>query len=150
MATNLVDVGGVSLASGQSLAPQQLGAGATNGAAVDTGAAQPSLSFLLNVGAVAGTNPTLNVKVQEAIEDPANPGNPLASDWSDVAGATFAQQTTAAGDLWLRVGNNVKRFVRMVATVGGSATPTFFVSGQVIAQKRITGAGGGSSVSPQT
>jgi len=89
----------------------------TNGGSVDT-QGYNSAAAILEVGAVSGTSPTLNVKIQESDD---------ASTWSDVSGATFAQVTAANNSQILRIeglGTSRKRYLRAVATPGGTS-PSF-------------------------
>lgn len=97
------------------------------GAAIDRKGFEEALACVA-VGDLGGTSPTLDVKVQEAIEDPASPGNPLASDWSDITGATFAQFANTTNESKVVVGRinlsaKRKRFLRLNWT-GAGTTPT--------------------------
>lgn len=71
-------------------------------------------SALLLTGAVSGTSPTLDVKIQESADN---------STWSDVPGATFTQQT-AANQRQLISFAAIKRYVRAVYTLAGTS-PNF-------------------------
>jgi len=75
--------------------------------------------ILLSSVATAGTTPTLDVKIEES--------DALASGYTDLAGATFAQVTDAADsteaiqiDL-----SGTKRYIRVIGTIAGTSTPTF-------------------------
>lgn len=71
--------------------------------------------FLLDVSAVAGTNPTLDVKVQG--------WNPMSEKWHDVV--TFAQQTTTTSTVIAPQSANLDfQTYRALWTVGGSS-PSF-------------------------
>ncbi len=83
--------------------------------------------LFLDVTAVSGTNPTLNVKIQ--VKDP------LAGNYHDIVGAAFAEETAAANAFLtiypgltavadLVVTEVISGIWRAVATVGGTATPT--------------------------
>lgn len=74
-----------------------------------------TLVLHLEVSAVAGTSPTLDVRLQDSAD---------GTNWADT-GAAFTQ-TTAVGVKRL-VANNVGRYVRAVATIGGT-TPSFTFS----------------------
>lgn len=67
----------------------------------------------VDVTAVSGTSPTLDVKVQSSPDD---------SIWADVASGSITQFTAAATRL-VAV-SNIGRYVRAYYTIGGSATPT--------------------------
>ena len=73
----------------------------------------------LNVTAQAGTNPTLDVKLQDS---------PDGSIWFDVPGGAFTQVTAATGQQTLVPTRGLGNYMRAVATVGGSSTPTFTFS----------------------
>lgn len=104
-----------------------------NGVGIDLRDSQfnPFTAFL-TVGAVSGTSPTLNVKIQESDDD---------STYSDITGATFAQVTAANAEEAILVKNRSKRYVRAVATIAGT-TPSFAVCCVVEAQKKIVGGSG--------
>jgi hypothetical protein len=89
-----------------------------NGVAVDT-LGYNSAAVVLEVGAVSGTSPTLDVKVQESADG--------STGWTDVPDAVFTQVTAANNSQILRVeglGTSRKRYLRAVATVGGTS-PSF-------------------------
>lgn len=98
------------------LRPQAITAN-TNGGSVDA-LGYNSAALALEVGAVSGTSPTLDVKLQESADNSA---------WSDVTGTTFTQVTAANNSQIMRVeglGTSRKRYLRVVATVGGTS-PNF-------------------------
>jgi hypothetical protein len=80
---------------------------------------------VLGIGAVTGTSPTLDLKLQESADN---------STWADITGAAFAQQN-AAGTNTLQV-RTTKRYVRAVATVGGTS-PNFAFGVYLLGQKRF-------------
>lgn len=95
----------------------QVATSTVNGSSVDT-LGYNSAAFVLEVGAVSGTSPTLDVKIQESAD---------ASSWTDVPGATFTQVTAANNSQILRVdglGTSRKRYLRAVATIAGTS-PSF-------------------------
>lgn len=125
--------------AGDTLAPETITA-TTNGAAVDVGAVGANMqSAVLSVGAVSGTAPTLDVKIQ------ASPDG--SSNWADVSGATFSQVTTASHvaliDFQLPTVTDptaaAYRYVRAVATVGGTS-PSFALHCVILGSKRYDGA----------
>ena len=66
------------------------GGGTRNGAALDTEGMHgvDALIFIGDVtGGTASTDGSVAVKFQEADENPASPGNPLASSWADIPAA---------------------------------------------------------------
>ncbi len=73
--------------------------------------------YLLAVGAVTGTSPTLDAKVQESATQ--------GGTYTDIAGAAFAQITNANHALHLNARvTPAKPFQRVVLTLGGT-TPSF-------------------------
>ena len=75
---------------------------------------------ILNAGAAtAGTTPTLNVKLQHADDS-------TGTNAADISGAAFGQVTNAAlcASLSIRPGE-LKPYIRAVATLGGTASPSF-------------------------
>jgi hypothetical protein len=72
----------------------------------------------LNVTAQAGTNPTLDVVIQDAISS--------AGPWFTLI--TFSQITASTASVVGQAARAPARWVRAVGTVGGSSTPTFTYS----------------------
>lgn len=90
-----------------------LPSGATNSPALGTGGTASNVLVGIHMTANSGTSPTLTVKLQDSAD---------ASSWTDLAGATTAALTPTGNAVLY--GRSPKAFVRVVATVGGSATPT--------------------------
>lgn len=76
--------------------------------------------YVLMVGAVSGTSPTLDVAIQESAT--------VGGTYTAITGATIAQVTTATHQFHVgaRV-NTAKPFQRVVATIAGT-TPSFTMS----------------------
>lgn len=111
----------------------------TNGSGLDFANGEISTNAILEVGAVSGTTPTLDVKLQESTDN---------SSWSDISGATFTQVTAANQRQAIRCLRS-KRYVRAVADVGGT-TPSFTMCVEIVAQKKYSGSGSGVDRSPST
>lgn len=78
------------------------------------------------VGAVSGTSPTLNGKLQ------SSPDN---STWSDISGATFTEVTSS--DSFQKIGINVRdaaKYLRYVGTIAGTS-PSFTMGVVLLGQK---------------
>lgn len=92
------------------------------------------VTFILDSGAAsAGTDPTLDVKLQEST---ASDGSGDA--FADISGATFTQVTDAAAShqaIKLNI-DNQPRYIRAVATIGGTDTPTFAFSVVAVGEKK--------------
>lgn len=91
------------------------------GSAVDLAAyaATGNINFkvVLDVGTVTGTNPTLDVKIQES--------DASGSGFTDITGAAFTQVTaTGTGAVELHTRTS-KRYIKAIGTIGGTNTPTF-------------------------
>ena len=85
-----------------------------NGAAVDVSEFTGPALFQLNASAPEGAAQTLDVKLQHSADG--------STGWAD-AGISFAQVTTAGGASFQSVMANtdkLRKFVRVVGTVGGS------------------------------
>lgn len=82
-----------------------------------------SAMVVLEVGAVSGTTPTLDVKIQDSADNSA---------FADVTGLTFTQVTTSNNSQTLRIeglnssytGTARRRYLRAVGTIAGT-TPSF-------------------------
>lgn len=78
---------------------------------------------ILHIGAVTGTAPTLDVKIQDSADN---------SSWADY-GSAFAQKA-AAGVSRMNVDlKGARQYVRAVATIGGT-TPSFPCSVVLVAE----------------
>ena len=77
------------------------------------------------VGAVAGTAPTLDGKIQESSDNAA---------WTDIVGATFTQVTTATNTQAITF-DRTKRYVRYIGTIGGTS-PSFALAVFISEQKK--------------
>lgn len=148
--TNLIDLGNNSVA-GRSIAPIALAtvSSPVEGTAIDCVSVVGPISALLSCGVFTAPG-TLDVKIQEAIEDPASLGNPLASDWSDVTGGAFTQVIASSGREIILLKNVTKRFLRAHATIAGGGA-SVLATVELFGQKKIvsaSGTGGGYSNSP--
>lgn len=82
-------------------------------------AATGNINFkvVMDVGTVTGTNPTLDVKIQES--------DSSGSGYTDITGAAFTQViATGTGAVELHT-RTVKKYIRALGTIGGTNTPTF-------------------------
>ena len=93
----------------------------TNGTGVDIRSAIGEAVAILSCGAAtAGTNPTMDVKIQDSADN---------TTFADVTGYTFTQVTTVASNATLRIDPRLaRRYVRAVATIGGTSSPSFPLS----------------------
>ena len=99
-----------------------------NGTGVDALDYEGKAQVILTSTAGTGTSPTLAMKLQDSDDN---------SSFSDVAGATFTQVTNAAAAME-GIGvdlNATKRYLRAVATIGGTS-PSFTCAVAVLAKKK--------------
>lgn len=103
----------------------------TNSSDQDNDPQQKGVRLFLDITAVSGTSPTLDVKLQ--VKDP------VSAKYEDMAGAAFAQKTGTGQDIitiYPGIAETADESVsdilgstwRIVATIGGTATPTFTYS----------------------
>lgn len=83
---------------------------------------------ILDSEAGSGTDPTLDVKLQDSADN---------SSWSDISGKTFTQVTDGgAGFEKISINtNDVRRYVRAVATLGGTS-PVFVCAVSLVYSKK--------------
>lgn len=115
-----------------------------NSSSIDTLPANGPFTFDISIGAVTGTTPTLAIQVQDS------PDNVTFTNVTGPnAGApTSLSNITATGRFFIFVAVSVQRFIRLAYTVTGT-TPVYPLSAVVWADARISGTGGGFSISPQ-
>ena len=133
--------------SGASLVPTTVTTNTlSTGSAVDLTNGSVISIAVLNVGAVSGTSPTLDLKLQSNTTS-------ATTGFTDVSGATFTQVTTSNKrqviTFTLPPGSG---YVRVTGTVSGT-TPSFLASVDVFSVEKFvqpTGAEGDFSRSPST
>lgn len=109
------------------------------GSAIDLLAYEGMGKFILDAAAAtAGTSPTLDVKIQHS-------DTTTSGDFADLAsGGSFVQVTDVSGTAGIQELNlNVsalKRYVRVIGTIGGSNTPTFSFSVGFVGFKKAVNA----------
>ena len=125
------------LVGGVSIVPAALTT-TTSGAAVDLMDGVGNMGFgVMQVGAVSGTQGTLDVKIQECAT--------TNGTWTDVTGATFTQVTTSGTTTStpaLASFKHTKRYVRAYATFAGTFT-SMLAGVNLFAQRRTTPANEG-------
>ena len=103
----------------------------TNSSDQDNDPQQKGVRLFLDITAASGTSPTLDIKLQ--VKDP------LSAKYEDMAGAAFAQKTGTGQDILTiypgmaetadeSVSDILGSTWRVVATIGGTDTPTFTYS----------------------
>lgn len=92
------------------------------------GAEGEAIIILASDAASAGTNPTLDVKLQESSDN---------STFTDISGATFTQVTDSQALEKISINtNDVKRYLRAVGTIGGTSSPAFTYSVALVYGKK--------------
>lgn len=97
-----------------------------NGTGVKVAGMKGTAVAILNCGAAtAGTNPTMDIKLQESDDNSTN--------WTDVPSGAFTQVTTVAGvqAIPFRPGER-KAYIRAVKTIGGTSSPSFPLSATLL------------------
>jgi hypothetical protein len=86
--------------------------------------------LLFNCSASAsGTNPTIDAKLRHSTD---------GTTWADVTGTAFDQVTSTGGLQQLTVDcDQLRRYAEGYVTVGGTATPLFYCSMELLAQKAL-------------
>lgn len=111
----------------QLLAPAVRTASA-NGTGVDKSALIGIGKVIVYTGAVSGTTPTSDVKIQDSADN---------STWADVTGAAATQVTAANGVAEFQVNlDATAKYLRAVNTIAGT-TPSFAQSVCLIGRKRV-------------
>lgn len=105
-----------------------------NGTGVDLLTAEGPFFALLSVGDIdlASADETYAFKIQESTDN---------STFTDITGATFTAVTADNAKQIINVDNRSKRYVRAVATLGGT-TPSCPCTVAILAKKKIAGASG--------
>lgn len=88
---------------------------------------------IMNIGAVSGTSPTLNTKIQDSADDSTfadykEPGSSTV--------ATFTEKTATGGPFRLPLNmRGMRRYMRIVNTLGGSS-PSFLMDVILLAKPK--------------
>lgn len=98
---------------------------------IDLQGYQDKVKIITEIGAVTGTTPTLDIKVQDC--------DTSGGTYTDVSPAiAFPQKVTASGNTVDAIGVDtraVRRFIRLYATAGGT-TPSFTLGAAMVGQKQ--------------
>lgn len=105
-----------------------LTASSTTTSSIDLQSYSGQLALVLDAHKVAGTNPTLNVKIQDSADD---------SSYADVSGAAFTQVTTADSVQKMVLSKDgLRRYIKAVIAIGGTSSPEYLVSVKGLAVKK--------------
>ena len=110
---------------GAGLVPQTV-TGNVNGPAADMINGDGLCFAIQQVGAVSGSSPTLNGKIQESADG--------STGWTDIPGAAFAVVTTTNNTQAIAF-ERTKRYLRYVGAVGGTS-PSFSIAVVISQQKK--------------
>ena len=126
-----MDIHGISDVVALAATNTKAAAATTNFTGIDITKYDGGMKLVLDATVGTGTTPTLDVKIQ----DSADSTNGTDGAWADLSPAVVFVQVAAAayanGVNTQAIGvqaNNVRKWIRAVATVGGSASPTFTFS----------------------
>lgn len=112
--------------------PAAVSASGALGQAIDLQGYQDKIKLVAEIGAVTGTTPTLDIKVQDC--------DTIGGAYTDVSPATaFPQKVAASANTVDAIGVDtraVRRFVKLYATAGGT-TPNFTLGIAMIGQKQV-------------
>lgn len=103
-----------------------------NGTGIDTTDFVGSIAIALSAKNVAGTTPTLDVKIQDSADN---------STFADITSAAFTQVTDAGTKLATleKIVVNIdaaRRYLRAAKTIGGTSSPEFLVSCTAVGVKQ--------------
>jgi len=117
--------------AGRYLVPVAARTATFNGTGFDTRDFIGRALVIQHMGAVSGTTPTLDGKIQESSD------NGVADAFADVSGATFTQVTATDQNRELSLDlDGRERYIRHVATIAGT-TPSFTYGVLMIATPQI-------------
>lgn len=100
-----------------------------NGSTIDLQELDGEILVTLKVSApVAGSSPTLACVLQESSDD---------SSYTDVTGGSFTGVTSAASNQSISLNKNeLKRYVQLKRTIGGTSSPQYYVAATVLGIKK--------------
>lgn len=118
------------LAPAISLHPTAARTATGNGTAVDLQVYEGDLVVILDSAAAgAGTNPTLDIKLQGS--------DTQGGTYADISGAAFTQVTNTASQQTLVISKSENpRWLRIVYTIGGTSSPSFTFSVNAVGVKK--------------
>ena len=98
--------------------------------AVDMVDYEGEVALIVDVSApVAGTNPTMNVKLQNA--------DTSGGSYTDVSGGAFTEVTDTASAQKISLHRGaLKRFVKLSLDIGGTSSPQYLVSAKILGIKK--------------
>lgn len=101
-----------------------------NGTGVDVQTLDGDLFVILDSAAAsAGTNPTLDIKLQSS--------DTSGGTYFDITGATFTQVTSSASQQAITISKDeARRWIRIVYTIGGTSSPSFTFSVNAVGVKK--------------
>jgi hypothetical protein len=99
-----------------------------NGTGLDLVNYEGEIAIVADVANVSGTTPTADLKIQDSADN---------SSFADIVpAASFTQVTTVAGRQKMSLNKNeLRRYVRVVATLGGTS-PVYLISVNAVGMKR--------------
>jgi hypothetical protein len=99
------------------------------GSAIDLNDYTGEIAFLLDADNIAGTNPTLLVKIQDCATS--------GGSYADVAGGAFTALAALASAQKLSIKKELmQRYIKVSFTIGGTSDPEYIVSLVGVAWKK--------------
>jgi hypothetical protein len=100
-----------------------------NGTGVDLQQYAGQVAIVLDAHNVAGTTPTMDVKVQDSADN---------SSFADISPSVAFTQVTTTDSVQKLVVNkdNLRRYIRVVKTIGGTSSPQYLLSAKAYAIKK--------------
>jgi hypothetical protein len=100
-----------------------------NGTDLDLVSYSGQIVIMADVKKIAGTNPTMDISIQDSADN---------SSFAPISPAiAFTQVTTVASAQKLVVNKDaLRRYLRVVMTIGGTSSPEYYVSVKVLAVKK--------------
>jgi hypothetical protein len=100
-----------------------------NGTGVDLVSYAGQIAIVADVHNVAGTTPTMDLKIQDSADN---------SSFADVSPSIAFTQVTTSDSVQKLVANkdSLRRYIRVVKTIGGTSSPQFLISVKAYAIKK--------------
>jgi hypothetical protein len=97
--------------------------------AIDLSLYQDEIGCMIDVKNIAGSSPTLALKLTEC--------DTSGGSYTDVTGGGFTSLTTVAAAQLISLNKNeLKRFVKLSWTIGGTMSPEYYLSAKIVGMKK--------------
>lgn len=107
-----------------------------NATGVDAANACQEVLLMVNVGAVSGTDPTLEIQVQSSLNNNTATSQEAADAYAAISGAVINLTSAHANTTQvISFKTRGERYLRLALNISGSDTPTFNVSANFVSSK---------------